>query len=125
MKGNTGKAAEFISRLLFAAPVIHMLHLKAKGTGSFAEHLALGEVYDALPDLVDDVIEAWQGDNQLITSYPVKVEMCDNAYMCVSGLYDYVAANRKSMGSESHIQAGIDTILSCLAKGKYKLKNLK
>ena len=49
---------EFILTLLHAATNTHILHLRSK---SFSEHSALGEFYQALPDLVDAVVEATQG----------------------------------------------------------------
>ena len=53
MKTNP-KAAEFMMVLLHAATIAHIIHLQ---TNSFAQHMALDELYQALPDLADELIE--------------------------------------------------------------------
>ena len=55
MKHDCG---EFILTLLHAVTNTHILHLRSK---SYAEHMALGAFYEALPALVDEVAESIQG----------------------------------------------------------------
>lgn len=38
----------------------HVAHLQ---TRSYAQHLALGEIYGELPGLLDSLLESWQGKN--------------------------------------------------------------
>lgn len=59
--GITSRLGMCLGGLLNAAPAIHRLHLKVTGPGSYAQHMALNELYEALPDLVDTVAEGWQG----------------------------------------------------------------
>jgi hypothetical protein len=61
------KIGEFFLTLLHAATNTHILHLQ---TTSYAEHVALGEFYKELPDLVDTVIESIQGKYGEIIQYP-------------------------------------------------------
>jgi Family of unknown function (DUF5856) len=49
---------DFILFLFDARSVAHALHLR---TDSHAEHSALNDFYDALPDLVDSLAESYQG----------------------------------------------------------------
>ena len=58
---------EFILTLLHAATNAHILHLRSR---SFAEHSALGEFYQALPDLADKLAEAIQGAEQQLLKFP-------------------------------------------------------
>ena len=57
------------TELMNAASSFHKLHLKVKGTGSFAAHKALNEIYDALPDHADTLIEGYQGAAEKILEY--------------------------------------------------------
>ena len=57
---------KFIGRLFHAVTQAHMLHL---ATRSYAHHMALGTLYENLGDLVDEVIEVWQGINQKLISF--------------------------------------------------------
>jgi hypothetical protein len=57
----------FILTLLHAATNTHILHWQTK---SFAEHMALGEFYEALPGLIDSLVEATQGATGEIIQFP-------------------------------------------------------
>ncbi len=41
----------------------HVAHLQTK---SCAQHLAFGEIYDELPDLLDSLLESWQGKTNTV-----------------------------------------------------------
>jgi Family of unknown function (DUF5856) len=61
------KPAEFIAESLALATCAHLRHLS---TTSYAEHMALGSFYEALPGLVDSYAEVYQGLKGLIKKYP-------------------------------------------------------
>lgn len=118
---DSGAATEFISRLLEAVKVIHMVHLMTQGPGSFAPHSALG-VYDDLDSATDDLAEAWMGCTKGKFKFPVDV----SSYSAeVQKIYEYIEKNRMAMGSESHIQNEVDSICTLLSKALFKLDNLK
>ncbi len=50
-----------VTELMNAAQSFHKLHLKITGTGSYAAHKALNELYDALPGHADDLADGFQG----------------------------------------------------------------
>lgn len=52
---------EFISYLFVCRNVLHAMHLKVTGIGSYASHNALSGLYEALPDLTDAIAEAYIG----------------------------------------------------------------
>lgn len=54
-----------------AAKSLHKLHLKIKGQGSYAAHNALNG-YDKFHDLADQLIENYQGAEQVILEIPDK-----------------------------------------------------
>jgi hypothetical protein len=116
---------EFILTLLHAATNTHILHLQTK---SFAEHMALNEFYQALPDLVDAVVEATQGRYGQIIEYPVQYYApAKNGLEELEMLKDYVDEERHKEGipQDSEIQNLIDEIASQIDSTLYKLRFLK
>lgn len=114
------QAAKFAMMLLNAATVAHILHLQTK---SYAQHMALGELYEALPGLVDDVVEAYQGKYGVIGSYPVTFEMSKDPISFINDLSSFVATYR-DFCEDSEIQNMIDNIAGQIDSTMYKLKNL-
>ena len=54
------------SKLLHSQSQSHVFHLQ---TGSYAEHKALQKFYENIDDMLDELIEAYQGENEIITDY--------------------------------------------------------
>ena len=61
--------AACVSELMNAATTFHKLHLKVTGTGSYAAHKALNDLYDALPGHADDLAEGFQGAAETLLKY--------------------------------------------------------
>lgn len=116
------EVGDFIGRLLMSAPILHMLHLQ---TDSYAKHIALGELYDSLPDDVDLVIEEFQGCYGTVPSYNTYVTYTANPVIFVEDLLTFTKKNRDCMGPSSSINSSIDILVTSIAKTLYKLKNLK
>ena len=57
---------EFVARMFAIRDAAHVAHWAAKGPGSYAQHVALGEFYDGIVDLVDSYVETYQGYYGLI-----------------------------------------------------------
>ena len=118
---------EFISYLMMCRNVLHAMHLKITGVGSYASHKALGSLYEALPDLTDSIAEAYQGYyGKLLT---LKFET-GNEYLSMKPV-DYVAEILKHVESckrkyqdNSMILNEIDVLVKELASTHYKLKFL-
>lgn len=114
---------DFFLTLLHSATNTHILHLQSR---SLSEHLALGDFYDGVVDLVDPIIEAYQGKNQTLVQYP-------NTYMppMASGLEElkalsaYVQTNRNVVGADSELQNLIDGVQDLIDSTIYKLTFLK
>ena len=52
---------KLISTLMASRDQAHIFHWQTKGPGSFAAHMALNAYYDAIPDMVDALVESYQG----------------------------------------------------------------
>jgi hypothetical protein len=114
---------EFFLKLLHAATNGHILHLQSK---SYSEHKALQKYYEELPDLVDNIIEQWQGAYQTIVVYPNEYTTpLSDALTEVYEIRDFVVKNRAVVGDYSSIQNQVDELMSLLDSTVYKLTFLK
>jgi len=117
-----------VSELMNAATAIHKLHLKVNGTGSYAAHKALNELYDALPDHADDLAEGFQGASEKLLSY---TEVAPKTLNSVAEAIDYLKEMITMVNSlqakmpYSEIVNELDNVKSTINSGKYKLLFLK
>ena len=110
---------EFFLKLLHAATNGHILHLQTK---SYSEHKALQKYYEELPDLVDSIIEEYQGAYQKIVEYPNIYEAPNpDALQEVMAVRDFLVKNRAVVGDYSSIQNSVDNLMSLLDSTVYKL----
>ena len=102
--------SKLISYLLHSRTQAHVFHLQ---TPSFAAHKALNDYYDGIVDIVDGLVESYQGKYDVLTSYKsIKTEDYQSSEQVIKyfkALDTMVEKNRKSV-KESYIQNQIDTI---------------
>lgn len=124
--------AELGYELMCAATCFHKLHLKITGPGSYAAHKALNELYEALPDHADTLIEQYQGAVERIVEcshndeeYSKKV--CNSVEDALSYIRELIMeiTEVQSRIPYSEIVNDLDTVKSTLNSAKYKLKFLK
>jgi len=116
-----GAAHDFFFVLMQAAVISHIAHLK---TRSIAEHLALNDLYQELPEHVDGLVESYQGKYGIINEWPqaVKLPQEENPVRLVQYLCDFVAAHRANVAPDSYLQNQIDEIEKLLYSTLNKLK---
>ena len=115
-------AAAFVSVLFHSATVTHFMHLQTK---SFAQHMALGEYYDAIVELGDKWAEAYQGCYDIITNYPKDFHLATDPVKYLTQIKDFVDDIRKDLPSESQLQNIVDEIADQIDSTLYKLRFLK
>lgn len=108
------QAASFALEILSAAVKAHQMHW---ATRSYAQHVALGDFYGELPDLVDGVVEQYQGLYGLIPGPK------EDPVSFIQGLASYIKSNR-DFCDDSELQNQIDNIASLCDSTLYKLKFL-
>ena len=109
----------FILTLLHAATNTHLLHWQTK---SLAQHIALGEFYEALPDLIDDLVEATQGATGEIIQFPADYyPPAENGLTELKELREYFVENRNVMPPDSEIQNLLDNIAGQIDSTLFKL----
>lgn len=120
--------AACVTELMNAATSFHKLHLKVNGTGSYAAHKALNELYDAMPGHADDLAEGYQGASSKLLSYtdatPRKLDSVADAISYLNDITAMVNSLQAKM-PYSEIVNDLDTIKSTINSGRYKLTFLK
>jgi hypothetical protein len=129
-KGKNGSSniVDMISTLLHSQNQVHIFHLQTKSQSSFAEHMALGGYYDEVGDLLDGIVESYQGKYDILTGYKtintVDYKSTEQLISYFKELDNNIEKNRKSV-KESYIQNQIDTVQELIYSTLYKLRFLK
>lgn len=126
-KDSNPSVGSFAGTLLASAVITHIMHLQSK---SYAEHMALGGFYDAIPGLVDSIVEAYQGcSGELICCYPNDIEAeGKDAIAYLKELKQYVIKQSTSMFSGNeypNILNEVDAVTTLIDSTLYKLTFLK
>ena len=116
---------ELVMDLLHSATVTHIMHWQ---TESYAAHKALGKYYETIPGLLDDVLEAYQGKNDVILrNFPPSMsnyeEMQPLAYM--EYLNEELTEGRSLFGDDPEILNLVDAIAGLIDSTIYKLRRFK
>jgi hypothetical protein len=114
-----------VSTLLHSQTQVHIFHLQTK---SYSEHKALQKYYEGIDELVDGIIESYQGKYDIIKNYDsVKTENYVSSEQVINyfkSLDTMIDKARKSV-KESFIQNQIDTVQELIFSTIYKLRFLK
>jgi hypothetical protein len=119
------KANEFVSLLLKARSMGHVAHW---ATDSFSKHMALGEFYDGIGDLVDGFVEQYQGYYE--KRMAPKVEAAETDKDIAGELemqVEWIERKRYEVcdKDETSLQNTIDEIVKLYQTTLYKLRMLK
>jgi len=103
----------------------HLAHLKVKGSGAYAAHMALGGFYDTILGQVDGLVEAAQGKFGILDIEVM--DMKGDPDDPVSALKSHVAMieNLGKKCEERFLQNIVDEIIATYYSTIYKLENLK
>ena len=118
----------FFSKLFESKEMSHIYHLQTKGEeGSYAKHMALGSYYEDVLDLIDEIIEVYQGQYGIVENYQV----IDTSTTTKTDVIEYfenlgihIKENKfKSIKEEdTHLHSLLDDIVCLIYKILYKLK---
>ena len=119
--------AKFFSKLFESREMAHIYHLQVNGEmGSHAKHTALGDYYDGVLGLIDDMIEVYQGQYDIIDGYDVidtKDTMSKDTIEYFNELAAFIKAERKCFSNEdTHIHNIVDEVVALVYKTLYKLR---
>ena len=114
--------ALFAATLLHSATNTHFFHWS---TNSYSQHKALGNYYDEIVELVDDLVEAYMGCYDQLKTFPSVYHQPKDALKYLESLNKFVEEARKDLPQETQLQNIIDEIAQLIDSTLYKLKNLK
>lgn len=127
MSLNIRSASDFITKLLDSVSITHMHHFMVTGQGSYAKHMALGELYDEIQELTDGLAEEVMGTYNFglhfVGDHSYKVS--DSLLNDTQAIYNFIEAHRGALGPRSHIQNSVDGLCTALAHALYKLRRLQ
>jgi hypothetical protein len=114
----------FIGTLMQSRNQAHIFHLQ---TASYAQHKALQKYYEDIVDLIDGLVESYQGRYGILTGYSMSGQLKeDNGYyMYFQALSQFVEKVRTQCPQDSYIQNEIDNVVKLIESTKYKLKFLQ
>jgi DNA-binding ferritin-like protein len=112
-------------QILHSQKQAHIFHL---GTKSFAEHMALNGYYSEIDELIDGIIESYQGKYGLLTNYK---SFKNQSYKNKNQVLKYFTSllnmieEKRDCCDDSYIQNQIDTVQELIYSTMYKLKFLQ
>lgn len=116
---------EMACQILHSQKQAHIFHL---GTKSFAEHMALNGYYSEIDELIDGIIESYQGKYGLLTNYE---SFKNQSYKNKNQVLKYFTSllnmieEKRDCCDDSYIQNQIDTVQELIYSTMYKLKFLQ
>jgi len=124
-ESDMGDFVQMISILFHSRTQAHTFHLQ---TESFAEHKALQDFYDGIVELIDTIVESYQGKYGIIKgykNYPLsEYKGVESTISFFESVCDKVT-NLRDCCKDSWLQNEIDNVCTLLNQTLYKLKFLK
>lgn len=114
-----------VSKLLDSQKQVHIFHLQTK---SFAEHKALQDFYDAIPDLVDGLVESYQGKYGILSGWK---SYASADYQSSEQVISYLKSLSEDVNKvfptmkDTYIQNQLDEVTALITSTLYKLRFLK
>lgn len=126
--GGNEHVVKFFSKIFESREMSHVYHLTVKGEeGSHAKHLALKEFYEGVIGMLDDLIEVYQGEHNIIEGYDsidTSATRSTETIKYFEDLATFIKEERHKCFSQdqTHYFNIIDDILVLTYKTLYKLK---
>lgn len=121
---------KLISTLLESRTQAHIFHWQTKGPGSYATHIALQGYYDVLPDMIDTLVETYQGKYGIVTGYTPAESFSEyekttaiKYFKALAVFVDRVYG--KISKKDTNILNQLDTFKDLIDQTVYRLENLQ
>ena len=117
---------EFFGTLLQSVTETHMQHLK---TASYSNHKALNEYYEKMPDLIDTMIEHFQGQVGKVGKYVNAIESSNmNEVTYLQSLLEFAKSGYEVFERIDDVtkifKSDLDAIVGLISSTLYQLKEL-
>lgn len=118
---------DLLAQLFLGRELAHRAHLRVKGPGSYAAHVALGDFYGAVGDAADKLAEAYQGRKGIIPKIPMlTADPLGDIEAALARQLKWIEAHRYDAVplEDSPLQNLIDEVCAVYLSTLYKLRNL-
>ena len=117
---------EYIGTLMQSRNQAHIFHLQ---TTSYAKHKALNKYYEDIIDVIDGLVEAYQGKYEIITDYKmlgtlIDLETDDDIVKYFDQIARFCELKREKLPQDSYLKNHYDEVDSLIRSTLYKLKVL-
>lgn len=122
---------KLLSVLFLSRDVAHKVHLRTKGKGSFAQHMALASFYDTIVDQADGLAEAYMGRYGALGNIPVmeasETPTKENIDTLLENYMDMIEEGRYEAceKNDTPLQNIIDEVVATYLSALYKLRHLE
>lgn len=123
------KTFEYVSNLFAARDVVHMAHLSTK---KYSRHKALGNLYTTILDYLDNFVETYQGQHELMDFTIIHAEpVADNAIVeyLLAFIGDVLLPAKKEFATDmdryGHYVNDIEAFIGDIYHSIYKLRFLE
>jgi hypothetical protein len=128
--GEGSHPGKLFSKLFESREMAHIYHLQVNGDmGSHAKHTALNNYYEGVLELIDSIIEAFQGQYGIVEEYDVidtSETRSKDTIEYFNELARFIKEERKCINLEdTHLHSIIDDIVVLIYQTLYKLKYTK
>jgi hypothetical protein len=113
---------QFIADSMALRTAAHLTHLS---TDSYAQHVALGDFYEALLPLVDRYAEVYMGTEGRIKAFPTPAASTGSFIARLEVYLTKIAAEMAEDGKNQALANILAELQALTAQTLYKLRNLK
>ena len=114
---------DLISRVFHSRNLAHWNHWRTK---SYAQHKALGHFYDDVIEALDDIVEAYQGAFELVSTIPAPDKTDNDILKHLETEAAWIEENHEGICKGNRAIANqIDALSGVYLSTVYKLRNLK
>jgi len=121
---------KLISTLMSSRDQAHIFHWQTKGPGSYAAHIALQSYYESLPDMIDTLVETYQGKYGIVTGYEPAEKFSEYEKSTVVKYFKALAvfvarAYDKIPKEDTNLINQVDAFKDLIDQTVYRLENLE
>lgn len=114
---------ELVGRVFAARNIAHLQHFT---TRSYAQHMALGEFYEDVISALDELVECYQGQFDVIGDVEVPMPDVEDVTAYLRDESDWIEANCEEIAADSQSIANlVDNLVSVYTRTVYKLERFK
>ena len=117
-----GEVSAFVAALLHSVTNAHLLHWS---THSYSAHIALGEYYEEMQDLVDAYAEAYMGRYERLETFPDDYHPAKDPVQYLTSVREFVEKSRQHLPGDTELQNLVDEIADQINSTLFKLRMLK